>query len=427
MSETSTHGQSHQPQEVEQDPYRWVILGMCFVLNFFAHFSWLSIPIFIPQISSDVNISIGVAQTIYSTVALSIAFLDIPGGFLNDRFPGRWIVGLGGIIVGIAGVIQWVAPSFFGLIVSSVLIGIAIGLLYPGTVNLLSEWFSPVQLGRAQGVNVVAFTLGGAVGQTLSSSVMPQLVGGWQNTFLVYGVLALIASGLWLAFVHSPDPEQKPVTPDHLLAGERGEGEAKNESEESIPELLRGLLTQRVTYLFIATAFFINYMYFGFPDMVPLWSGKMPFSVPVLLSSGTLYLAAAGAVLLPPLADRFGYQRVMSTILITGTIGVIITGYAPILPVFGLGILIAGLSAGGLYAFLFTLPGTHPDVGVGAARTGTMSGLMLSLGHIGAALSPILATKVLTSNSIGVSSLVLGLPLLLGLLSIWPLDIDIHA
>lgn len=294
-----------------------------------------------------------------------------------------------------------------GQIAASLVFGIAVALVFPNLVKILTQWFSPVQLGLAQGINLVGFNIGAAIVETISAGTVLGMVGGWENVFLAYGVITLVVGVVWLLLVRSPRPDEEPVAPSHLEAGNHGHGSAT----ESIGEILREIFSLRVTYLLGAIALLVLYTFNGYLGLLATWAETTPFHVPHIVIGGPLYAAAVGALALPAISDTLGRKPVLYSSLLGAALGVMITAIASTLAIFTLGVVVGGLFVGGLLPLILTLPGEHPKIGAG--RAGTMAGVIFAVGQIGGTISPVLGGSVLASSGIFASGLVLALPLLL--------------
>lgn len=411
-----------EPEEVEQNSYRWIVLAMSFLMLFFGlGFLQFSIPILSPLIEADLGISPALGMTIYSAIMFSLIFTNIIGGVIGDQYPLKWVVGTGGIIAGISGIIRWFAPSYMGLLAASLIHGLAIGLFYPNIVKILTQWFSPVQLGLAQGVNMTGSRLGGGVAQAISAGLMVGLLGTWQNVFLLYGIITIGIAVCWILFVRSPEPEEEPVTPDHLIPGEKTSAPEAS-SDESVTGVLRRLLRLPVVYLLGAIALLTFYRGIGFSGIFPTLADKMPLHVPDIAIASILFSSIIGALTLPALSDKIGRKKVLYVAIAGSMIGIPIIVNSPSLPILFGGVILYGISFGGFFPILLTFLGEHPKIG--GARAGTVSGLMYSFGQIGGAIGPTAAGWILETSNFYLTAYMLVLPTLAVFPLVWMIEIE---
>lgn len=175
---------------------------------------WLTlaaIPLLLPLIREDLQISFTQAGMLSVAGTLSYTLMQIPAGYLSDRFgPGRlFFIGLLGwsslaIVFGLAHVfwlallVQFVAGTFRAL------------LFVPG-LALIASWFPP---GR-RATSMSLFMLGGFTGTIVLALVGPLLAAlyGWRAAFIFFAVLGVGAALLYKAYAREK-PRAQP--PQHL-------------------------------------------------------------------------------------------------------------------------------------------------------------------------------------------------------------------
>lgn len=386
--------------------YRWIVLLICFLTNFFIiSFLHFAIAALAPEIAEDLDISITQALTLFSMIPFVLIFVNVPGGLLGDRFPLRLVGGVAGLIAALSTVGRVWLPTYGGQLVVSLLVGLGIGLIFPNMIKVLTQWFPPSQLGLAQGLNLVGFNLGAALAESISGGIVLRLAGSWERVFLWYGIMALVVVGLWWILVRAPGSSE---------GVDAGGGHGSTvDLDESAWELIRNLFTLTNTYLLSGISLVSLYMVFGFLGILPTWAERFEFHVPEIYIGTPLYAGAVGAFFLPWISDWLGRRPILYITLLGTIIGDMTCGYSPNFTVFVGSMVVAGICGAGFFAILLTLPGQLPNVG--AARAGTLTGVIFALGQIGGAGGPILVSYVLEASGIGLSGLVLTLPALLAL------------
>ena len=162
---------------------------------------WLtiaSIPLLLPLIREDLGISFTQAGLLSVAATLAYGLMQIPAGFLADRFgPGRpYFFGLFG----------WSAMCIaFGMVHSyglALLMLLAAGafraMLFAPGLALLASWFPPERRATAMSL----FMLGGFTGSILLALAAPYLAEryGWRAVFIGFAVLGIGAALLYRAF-----------------------------------------------------------------------------------------------------------------------------------------------------------------------------------------------------------------------------------
>src|SRR5213078_567320 len=105
---------------------------------------------------------------------------------LVDRFGPRWIVVVGGVLCGIAWVINSVADSLPLLYFAAALAGIGAGGVYGTCIGNAVKWF-PGRRGLAAGLTAAGFGAGSAL--TIIPIAKMIKSAGYEQTFLTFGII----------------------------------------------------------------------------------------------------------------------------------------------------------------------------------------------------------------------------------------------
>ena len=172
---------------------------------------WLTvaaIPLLLPLIRADLQISFTQAGLLSVAATLSYTLMQIPAGYLADRFgPGRpFFVGLFG----------WSAMCLaFGMVHAywlALLTLLAAGgfraLLFAPGLALLASWFPPERRATAMSL----FMLGGFTGSIVLALAGPPLADryGWRAAFIAFAALGIGAALLYRAFARER-PRAQPL------------------------------------------------------------------------------------------------------------------------------------------------------------------------------------------------------------------------
>jgi sugar phosphate permease len=178
---------------------------------------WLTIaaiPLLLPLIREDLQISFTQAGMLSVAATLSYTLMQIPAGYLSDRFgPGRlFFLGLFGwssfaLAFGLvhafwlALLVQFVAGAFRALV------------FVPG-LALLASWFPPGRRATAMSL----FMLGGFTGTIVLALAGPLLTAlyGWRTAFIFFAALGMGAALLYKAYAKEK-PRAQPLQHVALL------------------------------------------------------------------------------------------------------------------------------------------------------------------------------------------------------------------
>ena len=139
---------------------------------------------------------------------------------LVDKYGPRIMVAIGGVLAGVAWVIDANAHSLAVLYTAAVVAGIGAGIVYGTCIGNALKWFAG-RRGLAAGLTSAGFGAGAAV------TVIPLTVmiknSGYEHTFLFFGILqGLVILGVSMLLVTPPkaSPEKQKVSP-RVLVGNR--------------------------------------------------------------------------------------------------------------------------------------------------------------------------------------------------------------
>jgi MFS transporter, ACS family, glucarate transporter len=178
-----------------------------------------------PPITRLVSVQFGLSDTqtglVTSFYFIPYASMQIPGGYLADRFGSAKSLLAASFIMALAPVIFLLGGSVYGIYASRVVAGAAGGVVFPSMVRLLSHTFPRSELGKAMGL----FGSANGAGQLTASSLLPLLISGinWRPPLvatILYSLvvaLLLILPARWAG--SSLSPSSVGTRPKVLLRG----------------------------------------------------------------------------------------------------------------------------------------------------------------------------------------------------------------
>lgn len=342
------------------------LLALAWLAAFNCRTPIIGVAPILPRVIEDLGLSHTAGGLLFSLPVLLMGLLAVPGGLLADRFgPGR-VIGTTLLALAAAGAVRAAdgAPVLFG---ATALVGGAIGVIQPALPRLVRERFAD-RIGLATAVFSAGFFSGALVAVMATSAWLLPALGdrGWRGTFAVWGALAA-ATGLgWLPF------------------GRAGGGRTAAEPG-ALGAVLGDPLLWRLALLQAAnsaTYYTMNAWLTAYYESLgwPLPRAAVPLGV----------LSAVGGIagfLAPPLTDRLRARRpVLVASCLVSVVGLAALLLAPTTLVW----LWSGLFGVGLYGS-FTLTLALPVDISPAARVGTATGLVLTVGFAGALAGPLVA------------------------------------
>lgn len=156
----------------------------------------------LPYITDDFGISRAVASGLISTVFLSWALLQIPGGLLLDRYQNRRLLTLGMVVFMVSASAGVVVDTYVPFLVTRLVSGASLAVVFVGSINILSHTLPDDR--RALGMSI--FIAGPPFGIAAAQFSAPTLAEtfGWQPTVYAYAVAAFASFLVFRLLPHDP-------------------------------------------------------------------------------------------------------------------------------------------------------------------------------------------------------------------------------
>ena len=188
--------------------------------------------------------------------------LQVPAGYLADRYGGKWVLGLGVLFWSLFTLLTPLSAllGITMLLACRFLMGVAEAVTWPSIYSLYSRWVHPDR--RASAVGLMNSGIAG--GSVIALICTPWLISvwSWQGAFYLYGALGLLWFVYWTAQASSrpttaPDWEHMGVAMD---SAERAEVETTASSAAAYPRLtVQRMLRSRAVWAVIVAHVCINW------------------------------------------------------------------------------------------------------------------------------------------------------------------------
>ena len=315
-------------------------------------------------------------------------FLQIPGGYLAERWSAKKFVGIMILVWGVFAVLTGFVTNFTELLVVRFLLGIAEGGIWPAILVLISHWFPAAERARAYGFWMMNIAISSIITAPLSGWILG--LAGWRVLFFVEGAFPfLIAAPLWWGLIADRPRQASWVSP-----AERDYIEASLERENAAaPQFtgFRSVLRSSVVWRLVAVYFLIQIGFYGLnlwlPHVVATTTGGSDALVGAITAIPYLF-AIAGLWLNARAADRNGrYSRHVLLSMVVGAVTLVASvaiGHIPALSIF-----LVSLAMGGTLAYDGPFWASASRA-MPVALAGGAMGLINALGNLGGFAGPYL-------------------------------------
>ncbi|NHC40479.1 MFS transporter [Bacillus sp. MM2020_1] len=198
---------------------RYMILTILFITTAINYIDRSALSVAAPMMSKDLQldaVSLGIA---FSAFNWAYAFLQIPSGWMLDRFGARVVYGVGLFVWSLFTFFQGWTSGFLMLFVLRFIVGIAEAPSFPGNSRLTAMWFPQNERGRAVSVYNSAQYFGLALFTPVLALLLQKF--GWHMTFFVAGAAGIVASFFWFKHIYEPKkhPKANQAEIDYILEG----------------------------------------------------------------------------------------------------------------------------------------------------------------------------------------------------------------
>src|SRR5687767_7821652 len=199
MPSMSTARTSSAPLQADASRWSQLVYGVaCMVAASNIQYSWTQ---FVPEIQKAHGWERAAIQTAFSIFVVVQTWCTPFVGAMIDRYGPRTLVIFGGVLTGLAWVINSYATTLPGFYVGSVIGGLGVGAVYATCINNAIKWF-PDKRGLAVGLTAAGY----GSGTILTVIPISRMIAGagYQSTFFTFGLIQGVVIVLFASFLRAP-------------------------------------------------------------------------------------------------------------------------------------------------------------------------------------------------------------------------------
>jgi MFS family permease len=192
MTATSTH---EAPSSVRMN-------GVLFLLSISVLINYIdrsNLSIAADLIKGELRLSDLQLGVLMSAFFWTYGGMQIPAGWLVDRFDVKWVFAIGFFVWSVATATTGILHSFTALIAVRVVLGLGESIAFPSYSKILGNHFKESRRGGANAVLIAGLALGPALGMLVGGTVVGRF--GWRPFFLALGLGSVLWLIPWLAWM----------------------------------------------------------------------------------------------------------------------------------------------------------------------------------------------------------------------------------
>ncbi len=203
-------------QELKTSSQRWWLMILLVAGMIICYAQRGALGVATPAIIKDLHLSKTSMGVLLSAFFWCYAFMQVPSGWLVDRFGVKRAYAVGFLVWSIASASTGLAGSLFGLILLQIVMGVGQSVAFPASARAVANWFNNSERGTV----TACYLSGVRLGQALIGIVGIHFLAAhsWKLFFLVISVLPLLWLVPWHAFLtrwEQPQSSAENGSPDN--------------------------------------------------------------------------------------------------------------------------------------------------------------------------------------------------------------------
>jgi MFS transporter, ACS family, D-galactonate transporter len=175
------------------------VLVLLWLSVFLSYIDRSNLSIAAPLLKSELGLSASQLGVLLSAFFWAYACLQIPAGWLVDRFEVKWVFASGFLVWSAATALTGVLHTFVALLAVRVILGVGESIAYPSYSKIIASHFHEERRGLANAVVASGLALGPSLGMLFGGTLMGRF--GWRPFFVTLGLVSILWLVPWAAWM----------------------------------------------------------------------------------------------------------------------------------------------------------------------------------------------------------------------------------
>ncbi|WP_313080799.1 MFS transporter [Atlantibacter sp.] len=224
---------------------RYTILLFLFLATVFNYADRATLSVVAPFMSKELAFDPEMMGLAFSSFGISYVIMQIPGGWLLDRYGSRLVYGVAligwSLVTMLQGTIYLFATPLMALVTLRLLMGAIEAPAFPANSRLSVQWFPNKERGFVTSVYQAAQYISLGIVTPLMTIILHNL--SWHYVFYYIGGIGIILGIFWLGFVQDPFKHKK-INQQELDYIKQGGGEPELGKQEKKQKITLAQLKQ---------------------------------------------------------------------------------------------------------------------------------------------------------------------------------------
>jgi ACS family glucarate transporter-like MFS transporter len=399
------------PPALKDSPQRWNLMILLGTAMLFCYAQRSALGVAAKSMSDDLGFNPATTGVLLSSFFWVYAFMQMPSGWLVDRFGVRRTYAISFIFWSLMSVLTGLANGLAALILLRVLLGAGQAVAFPASSRAVANWFQESERGLVTGLYLAGVRYGTALVSVFGGWFLTYY--DWRWFFVVVGAVSLVWVSPWMGFLKKWE----------------GKGTAKASTEQQGASFIESLaLLKHRSVMGIFLGFFAyNYVWNVFLNWLPNYLERvLGFTKKEMGVLNAIPLVAMSVIIVISggLSDwliRRGYEekRVRKIFIAVGMLIcclVVPAGFVEdrMTAVWLLSISLSGLGVASPNTWALTQAVSSKKI------VGTVSGIQNFGGNVGAALAPMVTGFIAHfTGSFAMALALCGVILVAGVIVFW--------